>query len=163
MKQKKLRFFSSVHFKIALVFVLLLMISIEIIGAIFIRELESSTIQTFEDNITSQVDSLATNLSSELTKYKENPKDNNLKRTLVEFSKSDILEARLVDDKGIVIGTSDPSLQGDVGKKNDYESFNAYTQKKRRANRPGNWGPCVCEYSTNLFTHRKRSNRVSLC
>lgn len=136
MKQKKLRFFSSVHFKIALVFVLLLMISIEIIGAIFIRELESSTIQTFEDNITSQVDSLATNLSSELTKYKENPKDNNLKRTLVEFSKSDILEARLVDDKGIVIGTSDPSLQGDVGKKNDYESFNAYTQKREERRDP---------------------------
>ena len=130
MKQKKLRFFSSVHFKIALVFVLLLMISIEIIGAIFIRELEASTIQTFEDSVTSQVDALATNLSSELTKYQENPKNNNLKRTLVEFSKSDILEARVVDDKGIVIATSDPNLQGDVGKKNDYELFSSYEQRR---------------------------------
>ncbi len=136
MKQQKLRFFSSVHFKIALVFVLLLMISIQIIGAIFIRELESSTIQAFEENTTLQVDALATNLSSDLTKHQENPKENNLKRTLVEFAKSDILEARLVDDKGIVIATSDPNLQGDVGKKNDYESFNSFTQKKEERKDP---------------------------
>ncbi|WP_326717447.1 cell wall metabolism sensor histidine kinase WalK [Vagococcus jeotgali] len=130
MKEKRIRFFFSVHFKIALVFVLLLMISVEIIGAIFIRELEASTIHTFESNMTTQVETLATNLGSEMSQRNDEPKEQNTKQILSEFSKSDVLEARLVDDKGIVIATSDPNLQGDIGKKNDYELFNAFSQKK---------------------------------
>ncbi|MGO2082924.1 cell wall metabolism sensor histidine kinase WalK [Vagococcus sp.] len=133
---KKIRFFSSVHFKIALVFVLLLMISIEIIGAIFIRELESTTIRSFEENVTSQVETLATNISGELSKYHEDSKEGNLKRTLSEFAKSDILEARLIDDKGIVIATSDPNLQGDIGKKNDFELFNTLNQRREEQRDP---------------------------
>lgn len=136
MKKKRIPFFSSVHFKIALVFVLLLMISIEIIGAIFIRVLETSTIQTFEDNVTNQVETLATNLSSEISKKDDSQQESNLKRILDEFSKNDILEVRLVDDKGIVIATSDPNLQGDVGKKNDYELFNSFNQKKEERTDP---------------------------
>ncbi|MGX4687015.1 cell wall metabolism sensor histidine kinase WalK [Vagococcus sp. JNUCC 83] len=136
MKKKRISFFSSVHFKIALVFVLLLMISIEIIGAIFIRVLETSTIQTFEYNITNQVETLATNLSSEISKKDDSQQESNLKRILDEFSKNDILEVRLVDDKGIVIATSDPNLQGDVGKKNDYELFNSFNQKKEERTDP---------------------------
>ncbi|MGY3766132.1 cell wall metabolism sensor histidine kinase WalK [Vagococcus vulneris] len=133
---KRIRFFSSVHFKIALVFVLLLMISIEIIGAIFIRELETTTTRNFEENITSQVETLATNISSELMKYQEDGKDNQLKRTLSEFSKSDILEVRLVDDKGVLIATSNPNLQDDVGKKNDVELFNTFSQREEERTDP---------------------------
>lgn len=136
MKEKRIRFFSSVHFKIALVFVLLLMISVEIIGAIFIRELEDSTIDTFESNMTTQVETLATNLGSEMSQRNDEPKEQNTKQILSEFSKSDVLEARLVDDKGIVIATSDPNLQGDIGKKNDYELFNAFSQKKEERKDP---------------------------
>lgn len=136
MKEKRIRFFSSVHFKIALVFVLLLMISVEIIGAIFIRELEASTIHTFESNMTTQVETLATNLGSEMSQRNDEPKEQNTKQILSEFSKSDVLEARLVDDKGIVIATSDPNLQGDIGKKNDYELFNTFSQKKEERKDP---------------------------
>ena len=136
MKKNRTPFFSSVHFKIALVFVLLLMISIEIIGAIFIRVLETSTIQTFEENITNQVETLATNLSTEISKKNDSQQDSNLKRILDEFSKNDILEVRLVDDKGIVMATSDPNLQSDVGKKNDYELFNSFNQKKEERTDP---------------------------
>ncbi|UUV98202.1 cell wall metabolism sensor histidine kinase WalK [Vagococcus luciliae] len=136
MKKNRTPFFSSVHFKIALVFVLLLMISIEIIGAIFIRVLETSTIQTFEENVTNQVETLATNLSSEISKKNDSQQESNLKRILDEFSKNEILEVRLVDDKGIVMATSDPNLQGDVGKKNDYELFNSFNQKKEERTDP---------------------------
>lgn len=136
MKKNRTPFFSSVHFKIALVFVLLLMISIEIVGAIFIRVLETSTIQTFEENVTNQVETLATNLSSEISKKNDSQQESNLKRILDEFSKNEILEVRLVDDKGIVMATSDPNLQGDVGKKNDYELFNSFNQKKEERTDP---------------------------
>lgn len=117
---KRIRFFQSVHFKIALVFVLLLMISIEIIGAIFIRELENNILTTFKNNTNHQVETLATNLSNELVKNSDDD-NKNLQRVLADFSKSDILEARIVDDKGIVRGTSDGNKRNVVGKKNDYE------------------------------------------
>lgn len=136
MNDKKISFFSSVHFKIALVFVLLLMISIEIIGAIFIRELETSTITSFEDSITAQVETLATNLSTDLSKINDSTSESNVNRILVEFAKSEVLEARLVDDKGIVIATSDPNLQDEVGKKNDYGLFNAFSLKKEELKDP---------------------------
>ena len=45
--KRKVRFFRSVNFKIAITFILILLISIEIIGAYFIRGLERSTINTF--------------------------------------------------------------------------------------------------------------------
>ncbi|MGY3749679.1 cell wall metabolism sensor histidine kinase WalK [Vagococcus acidifermentans] len=119
---KKIRFYQSVNFKIALVFVLLLMISIQVIGAIFIGQLESSTIESFEINMTSQVETLATNLSNELSTYKEQDlKDNtNLNRLLSDFAKSDVIEARIIDEKGTILATSDANLLTEVGKKSDY-------------------------------------------
>ena len=49
--KRKVRFFRSVNFKIAITFILILLISIEIIGAYFIRGLERSTINTFIKNM----------------------------------------------------------------------------------------------------------------
>ena len=38
---KKLHFFQSIHFKIALVFALLLLITFQIVGAVFVQRLKS--------------------------------------------------------------------------------------------------------------------------
>ena len=46
--KRKVRFFRSVNFKIAITFILILLISIEIIGAYFIRGLERSTVLIVE-------------------------------------------------------------------------------------------------------------------
>lgn len=127
--RKRIKFFQSVHFKIAMVFALLLLVSVEIIGAIFIRELESSTISTFKENVDSQVEQLASNLSNELSVSKEEQDDTNLKRLVNEFSRNDILEVRVVDDKGIVRATSEVAKQNDVGKKNEFGSLNDFEAK----------------------------------
>ena len=49
--KNKVRFFQSVNFKIALTFILILFIAIEIIGAYFIRGLERSMIDNFKTNM----------------------------------------------------------------------------------------------------------------
>ena len=116
-----MNFFQSVHFKIALVFVLLLLVSVEIIGAIFIRELEQTTITNFKTNVDVQVEQLASNLSTELSS--ENEDDTKLKRLVNDFVQNDILEVRVIDEKGIVRATSGIADQNDVGKKNDYGSL----------------------------------------
>nr|HPR82141.1 cell wall metabolism sensor histidine kinase WalK [Enterococcus sp.] len=62
--KNKVRFFQSVNFKIALTFILILLISIEIIGAYFIRGLERSTIESFKIGMNSQVETLAGTLGN---------------------------------------------------------------------------------------------------
>lgn len=129
----KVRFFRSVNFKIAITFILILLISIEIIGAYFIRGLERSTINTFIKDMNQTVESLATTISPEL-----NRKDNadieevnaNIKRFIENNASSDILEIRVIDEKGIIRGTTDVSDQSSIGKKNDYVDINDFTTKR---------------------------------
>ena len=65
--KKKVHFFQSVNFKIALSFILLLLIAIQIIGGYFIRELEATTISDFKKNMDSQVVQLSNTLSTQMS------------------------------------------------------------------------------------------------
>ena len=47
----KLKFYQSIHFKIALVFALMLMLTLEIVGAVFVRQLERQNISNFKQQI----------------------------------------------------------------------------------------------------------------
>jgi len=64
----KVRFVQSVNFKIALTFILILLLSIEIIGAYFIRGLERSTINNFITDMNTKASNVAYMVSSELSK-----------------------------------------------------------------------------------------------
>ena len=48
---KKLHFFQSIHFKIALVFALLLLITFQIVGAVFVQRLKSENIKSFKQRV----------------------------------------------------------------------------------------------------------------
>lgn len=132
--KKKVHFFQSVNFKIALSFILLLLIAIQIIGGYFIRELESSTITEYKTNVDQQVSQLAGIASGILsqndTDLDHNEIDSLLKKRLTESLTSDTIESRIVDDKGIIRATSDINQQGNVGKKNDYSDLNDFNSKK---------------------------------
>lgn len=131
--KKKVRFFRSVNFKIAITFILILLISIEIIGAYFIRGLERSTIDTFIKDMNQTVVSLAATVSPELNRKDNNEAEEvntNIKRFIENSKSSDILEIRVVDEKGIIRGTTDVSEQNSVGKKNDYADINDFTTKR---------------------------------
>ena len=45
---KKVRFFHSIHFKIALVFALLLLINFQIVGVIFVRQLKNDNLKSIK-------------------------------------------------------------------------------------------------------------------
>ncbi|WP_321384195.1 cell wall metabolism sensor histidine kinase WalK [uncultured Enterococcus sp.] len=133
--RKKVNFFQSVNFKIAISFILLLVIAIQIIGGYFIRELETTTITDYKNNVDRQVTQLVNVLSSPLSSEdKERTEiDSDLKRLLSSYSNSEFLEVRVIDDKGIVRATSDLNLQGVVGKKNEYADLNNLTSNKYAA------------------------------
>lgn len=114
---KKIRFFQSIHFKIAVIFVLLLLVALEIIGAYFIRQLEEQMVSNFKGEVHDRVVLLEYNLKTTLASTDEKDKQAQIQGLLTDFSGSNIIEAQAVDSDGKVVGTSDISNQHQVGQK----------------------------------------------
>lgn len=132
--RERVRFFQSVNFKIALTFILILLISIEIIGAYFIRGLEKSIVDNFTKGMDTQVAALANTLSSELDRDQADDEtiQANIQRLLDNSSTSEMIEMRVVDEKGIVLATTDVSSKSAIGKKNDYQELDDFTIKSMK-------------------------------
>ncbi|XBG72401.1 cell wall metabolism sensor histidine kinase WalK [Enterococcus cecorum] len=132
--RERVRFFQSVNFKIALTFILILLISIEIIGAYFIRGLEKSIVDNFTKGMDTQVVALANTLSSELDRDQADDEtiQANIQRLLDNSSTSEMIEMRVVDEKGIVLATTDVSGKSAIGKKNDYQELDDFTIKSMK-------------------------------
>ncbi len=115
-KEEKLHFFQSIHFKIALVFALLLLIAFQIVGAVFIQRLKSDNLKTFKQRVelSSYVDnSLAQNLSSSDTQ-KANAK---IRTILEDVNNSNITNVQVVDAKGNIRGDNDVDKRSLVGQR----------------------------------------------
>jgi hypothetical protein len=113
---EKIRPFQSIHFKIALVFVLLLLTTIEIIGAYFVKQLEQQNIKTFEDSVVIQP-YVSSQLANELNNTSTDVANRNIKNIVAEVDNSSISEVQVVDSKGIIRGTSNANDQGNVGQR----------------------------------------------
>lgn len=112
----KIKFYQSIHFKIALVFALMLMLTLEVVGAVFVRQLEHQELTNFKQQIElpSYIDnSLATQLTSTDTKTA----NKEIKTILARVNNTSITEIRVVDAKGIIRGTSSSGNQWIVGQK----------------------------------------------
>lgn len=112
----KIKFYQSIHFKIALVFAPMLMLTLEVVGAVFVRQLEHQELANFKQQIElpSYIDnSLATQLTSTDTKTA----NKEIKTILARVNNTSITEIRVVDAKGIIRGTSSSGNQGIVGQK----------------------------------------------
>ncbi|KAF1299617.1 PAS domain-containing sensor histidine kinase [Enterococcus sp. JM4C] len=131
----KVRFYQSVNFKIALAFILILLIAIQIIGAYFIRGLEKETINNFISDMNSRVTGLASTVGPELNKKGEDGQETedvttNIQRIINSSSLPDVVEVRVIDDKGIVRATNRSNDSSIIGKKNDYTRANDFTSKQ---------------------------------
>lgn len=122
----KLKFYQSINFKIAVVFILLLLATIEIIGAYFTRELERNSIDTFETSI--QVPALITNqLATQLDNSDNQAANQGISEILGDFESSQISQMEVIDRQGIIRATSNVNEQTRVGQKStntDVKSVN---------------------------------------
>ncbi|WP_290033259.1 cell wall metabolism sensor histidine kinase WalK [Ligilactobacillus cholophilus] len=113
---KKLHFFQSIHFKIALVFALLLLIAFQIVGAVFIQRLKSDNLKSFKQRVelSSYVDnSLAQNLMSSDTQRA----NERIKTILEDVNNSNITDVEVVDAKGTIRGDNDVDNRSLVGQR----------------------------------------------
>lgn len=114
--KKRLRIFRSIHFKIALVFVLLLLLAFQIVGAVFVQRLKSENLKAFKQRVelTPYVDnSLITSLSMADAKKS----DRQINSTLTGINNQNISDVQVVDAKGNIRGETSPSGHAIVGQK----------------------------------------------
>ncbi|WP_076635496.1 cell wall metabolism sensor histidine kinase WalK [Lactiplantibacillus plantarum] len=113
---KRKNFFKTINFKIALVFALLLLITLEIVGAIFVKQLESKNIQDFKQSV--QIPTYIDNsLSEQLTVSSARKANGQIKTILSNYNNTNVDEIQVVDSKGTIRGTSDVNDQSVVGQK----------------------------------------------
>ncbi|MGP4117689.1 cell wall metabolism sensor histidine kinase WalK [Levilactobacillus zymae] len=112
----KIRFFQSIHFKIALVFALLLLLTLEIVGAVFVRQLEHQNLNTFKAQQVVQT-YIVNRLSDELAGTDTTKSDKQIKSTLSEITNTNNAQIRVIDNKGTIRGTNEVDNQGIVGQK----------------------------------------------
>lgn len=112
----KLKFYQSIRLKIALVFALMLMLTLECVGAVFVRQLEHQNLNTFKQSIElpSYVDN---SLSEQLARSDTHKANRQIRQILSEVNNNNISEIRVIDNKGVIRGTSNSDNRGVIGQK----------------------------------------------
>ena len=116
MKKVK-RFFRSIQFKIPVLFIFMLMISLQLIVANFLRQLETQMISNFQEQIQLQVGFLKNSVQPIVSKDdKDEVKIAEISKILQDYpTGSSIVEARVLDSQGYILGTTNQSQQSVVG------------------------------------------------
>ncbi len=136
MTGKKIKFFSSIHFKIALVFTLTLVVTLELIGAVFIRQLERSSLASFRQQITLPAyvnDALVQQLEGESGGSKIN---SDIHTVLTAVNNSSITDIEVIDAKGIIRGVSDINNRSVVGQKTTDANLRAALSNSKYSKNP---------------------------
>lgn len=115
-KMKKIKsILNSLNTKIAVVFMLMILATIEIIGAYFTRQLEQSTIESFQTSI--QIPTIITNsLATQLSKNTKKA-DEQLSQIVSNYNNSAISEIIVVDNKDVIRAVSNLNDKSRVGQR----------------------------------------------
>lgn len=116
---QKVSFFKSIHVKLVLIYILLIVIAIQIIGIYFSKELEESLKENFEESITQRINLVQYSIREEILKEYDEPTklEVSLNSILREFSSGDINEIRVIDASNRILATSDSNNQPLIGQK----------------------------------------------
>ncbi|MBJ7650785.1 cell wall metabolism sensor histidine kinase WalK [Weissella confusa] len=116
-EQKRWRkFFSSIHFKIALVFTLTLLVTLELVGAFFVKRLEQQNLAMFRTQIALPA-YVNDSLTQQLISTDQTKANSDIHTILTLINNASISEIEVIDSSGIIRGTSDINSQDEVGQK----------------------------------------------
>ena len=119
---KKVNFFRSIHVKLVLIYLLLIIIALQIIGIYFSNKLEDSLKSNFEDSILQRIDLIQYSIREELMKERDETTptlEQSLVIALREFATGDINEIRVIDNRNRVLATSDSENQSIIGQRSN--------------------------------------------
>ncbi|MBU5594526.1 cell wall metabolism sensor histidine kinase WalK [Amphibacillus sp. MSJ-3] len=116
---KKVRLFQSIQWKITAIMILLLLLTVQVIGAYFAQGLETELKESFEKGINERLEVLSYNIRDAfLTDYSEDDPDRSLERDIANilalYGQSDTYtKLQVVDRQFRIVGTNN---QEDMGK-----------------------------------------------
>lgn len=117
---RKVGFFKSIRLKFILIYILLLLLAIQVIGAYFVQQLETQLLSNFKESINDRIQLLSYNLeqSFSVQRKEEGPTlQSDVQQILFDFDSEDITDLQVIDNKSRVIGTTNPLDQRIVGKR----------------------------------------------
>lgn len=117
---QKVGYFKSIHVKIVLIYVLLIVIAMQIIGLYFVRELEITLRDNFQDSISDRVSLIEYSAREEMIKVRseeDQTKEQSLYSILSGLNSIDIKEVRVIDARYQILATSDSNNQSIVGQR----------------------------------------------
>ena len=121
---QKVSFFKSIHVKLVLIYILLIIMAIQIIGLYFSKELEENLTENFEESINQRIELAQYSIREEILKERDEsmPKlEGSLAAILREFSTTDINEIQVIDNRNRILATSDSNNQSLVGQTTSVE------------------------------------------
>jgi two-component system sensor histidine kinase VicK len=121
---QKVGFLKSIHVKIVLIYILLILLAMQIIGLYFARELEDTLKTNFTDSIKERVNLVEFSVREEMTRERgdEDPTpEQSLRMALSSLDSDDIIEIRVIDKRYRILATSDTENQSIVGQKSTDE------------------------------------------
>ena len=117
---QKVSFFKSIHVKIVLIYILLIIIAIQIIGLYFSQQLEESLKENFQESIKQRVDLMEFNIREEILKERDETMpalETTLNTILRESKTNDIIELRIIDNRNRIIATSNFNSNTIIGQR----------------------------------------------
>ncbi len=113
---KKVGFFRSIHFKLVIIYVLLIFVAMQIIGVYFVGKLEKNLVDNFQSSIRGHVNLLSYSIGEEMSKERgeDDPTLEEAINTILKDrgnTANNISEVQVIDIRSSrVIGTSSPVI-----------------------------------------------------
>lgn len=121
---QKVTFFKSIHVKIVLIYILLILLAMQIIGLYFVQQLEEKLIYNFEESILDRMEIIEFSVKEEITRTRTDDDlkvEQSLRSVLQGFNSSDISEIRVVDARYRILGSSAIEKQPLIGQRSAEE------------------------------------------
>lgn len=110
--------FQSIHFKIPVLFLLMLIMTLQLISANFIRQLETQTIDNIESQLQLRYDFLKTGVAQIMSSNaSEEKKESDIYQLLQDSGSQSNIEINVINREGYILGTNDQTKQNLVGTK----------------------------------------------
>lgn len=118
---QKVGFLRSIHIKFVIIYVLLILIAMEVIGVYFINKLEDQLIDNFQNGIKGRLSLLEYNVKEEFNKDRTSENsptlEEDINQLLYDFATADISEVRIINNRNVIIGSSNHDNEAIVGKR----------------------------------------------
>lgn len=116
----KVGFFKSIHVKIVIIYVLLILIAMQVIGVYFTKQLEEQLVDNFFETLDERANLLAYNVEQEMKKTRDDKTPTlrtDINILLREFFTIDNAEAQVIDKNKIVLSVSSFQKQHVIGQR----------------------------------------------